>query len=1687
VKGNSDQYVVLRDNSIADPQSIYWKGLVFNDGARCKMDFCTIENASCDSTAAFTYSCFFTGASSAPNDSITFNYTTFTNSSSLFKNKRNSAIYINDAPTLSNLYLNKVDISSDFRLGVLINKSTPRSININYLNSSSDTMLYSNEVVPVLSVNKSNFKNYCSVYISSTKPIAQQEGALIDLRDNGFVNKVINENYNLDPVITLKNLYINQFNFINQKANSDTVSVDNLCFFSNCNVNIANLDGTHIINSHGVFKFENCPKINYIDIKNSWFRNINNQDYGILRIEGNKKDTVGVISFTNNVFDTISSFYEGPVLHIDKVKQVGSLNFKNNTLNQVDAKKKTDIKLLENGGICYLNEIEKTGNIVYEGNTLSQVKALSGGLLFIENCSAINKIQLTSNSFSNINTDSLGGIVSISSTETIGNFNSNQNTLSAITSGKGGAYALVTGTVGEIQVGGDNIISVKSNSDGGYLYVESGVVDKLVFGDEQTNSKVLSSSAKSAGGFAFIKSNCKSISFEKLNFDSCYAGGNGGVYAFDLQGKYPLPFRFTNITARVSGSGKSGGVAWMSFAENPDSVIIANNIIDQCYSQSDGGFVSLYFKGDTPLSAISLSGNTITTKSRSYRYGGMFNIESLKQLTITNIIEITDNNCNDLYTTKGGLLNSNFVISIPNGKFTASRNNITTSEANSGAFINFKLMGAGCSFEMNQNVIKSVRGKLESDCICELISNIKKVNVLDNSFTAQTGWSKNGFFQIKRNAGTEVINNLTISGNVLLNYKNSAGNNALNQISVPADTLFFTNNSIVSSDTLLGRILTVDEPGNTIHVAEIANNNIETKVYTKLNGGCYSINAKQIDNFRLLNDKVSKKIEANKGSYLNLTSNALGLVTIDSTTISGAMKSNATTGDHGAFINIGPIDQAVSSTIDTISLTGNTLTGGMEGIGNIYYNGADSTGVLIVQENTFDFSGNESHPMKGSCFAINKEIASVTFENNKFRSIFSDSTNLIDIAQNTTGTFIFSGNQIDDCSNTAKNGVLFNLDAKCNHLTFSGNKWQSNSANASLVKINEDRTQDSIFILNEKFGDNHLSASDSMSKTGGLLSIENSKYVTIKSLEVENSSNEIWGRALFFKSCSSINLKDLYLKNLQSYKYGVVVFDSVLNCSIGTSEFIENSCYRIPNTGLDLTYGGITLRRPTNVEINSCKFSGNMSEDNGGALSILNSDGYFVNVQNTQFNYNTSSSGAGIYCQNSNLTVKNTRFFANEIVDYGSGTSIEEGALYLNAIKSESYVCSIEDTRFEENSAPTYSAIVSHGYNKLSLFRNVFFNNFYSTNTGSHLLLKTGSSDGITSENDSILIYNTLLYYNSDSKKDYNDIGLTCDESDYLGIVNSTFYALNRTQGNNTKYIVHKSDDCSSKVKFRFLNSVNYKTIQSGLKNNDIGFNYAITNPNSFFNDTLAIIPNALANLTDKGSASEIYKDLYFPPSNGTALNDIGIFGGPYANWYDNWAVDFMHQIKTENSSLYAKAYQNQVLLTGSSKKYLNNENELISVKIEGIEPAFLHEFKWVLDPTIVIDRLYESADSISISVNSSKMGSGDTLAIQYINYNYVSPATLDWFKKGVGITEIHSNTLKAYPNPANQLVTIDGLAGMTANIRLVSISGTTIRQWMVKESESQSFDISDIPVGIYFIVAETKKTCTAIKLIIKR
>ena len=313
-----------------------------------------------------------------------------------------------------------------------------------------------------------------------------------------------------------------------------------------------------------------------------------------------------------------------------------------------------------------------------------------------------------------------------------------------------------------------------------------------------------------------------------------------------------------------------------------------------------------------------------------------------------------------------------------------------------------------------------------------------------------------------------------------------------------------------------------------------------------------------------------------------------------------------------------------------------------------------------------------------------------------------------------------------------------------------------------------------------------------------------------------------------------------------------------------------------PGTGTGLYYGGNIPLSIRDSEFNNFYYGINIQSQSGGAYhTIINTNFENCNL-GTQINSYT------------NIEFDNCKFINNDDrgIDAGTHTSlkvynslfqdINNYAIYIN---ENDYI--IDNCTFLDNNYGFYQS----GYSQ-SEVRGEIKNSIFEGH-GNSAIRANSSSYGpdiintkVLNNNSGIIevhdIYNCIVAN--------NDSNWAVENSNSL--INSTVVS-NYRGAYNVNTVKNSIIFFNANDQIQNCNSVTYSNIMGGYSGE------GNTDQNPGFSDFYNFELHPSSPCIDAGDPSGAYNDLCFPPSQGEALNDIGVYGGPNAcGWITTGCTD---------------------------------------------------------------------------------------------------------------------------------------------------------------------------------------------------
>ena len=271
-------------------------------------------------------------------------------------------------------------------------------------------------------------------------------------------------------------------------------------------------------------------------------------------------------------------------------------------------------------------------------------------------------------------------------------------------------------------------------------------------------------------------------------------------------------------------------------------------------------------------------------------------------------------------------------------------------------------------------------------------------------------------------------------------------------------------------------------------------------------------------------------------------------------------------------------------------------------------------------------------------------------------------------------TISFEAREYASTIAVTNNGTLKleNVNMDCTNLNSSGISVSNNSKlyvdNSEIGNFNLDflpliRIIDSeLYIVNDSKIFNNTDDRSTNSYRWNFIDITNGKVTIDQAAFYGNKSS---GRANAFLVAEGENTEisitnSSFTENIGFY-YGIIDVNGIKSLSISDSEFVGNNS----------DYGGVIYQDGGELTLDNDNFSGNSSQNTGGALFVGNSS---VNIRKCSFVQNNSilSEGGAIYSHENKMNVENTVFRENNSKFFGGAVSFsgdDSSVLTINGVE----------------------------------------------------------------------------------------------------------------------------------------------------------------------------------------------------------------------------------------------------------------------------------------------------------------------------------------------------------------------------------------------------------------------------------
>lgn len=113
------------------------------------------------------------------------------------------------------------------------------------------------------------------------------------------------------------------------------------------------------------------------------------------------------------------------------------------------------------------------------------------------------------------------------------------------------------------------------------------------------------------------------------------------------------------------------------------------------------------------------------------------------------------------------------------------------------------------------------------------------------------------------------------------------------------------------------------------------------------------------------------------------------------------------------------------------------------------------------------------------------------------------------------------------------------------------------------------------------------------------------------------------------------------------------------------------------------------------------------------------------------------------------------------------------------------------------------------------------------------------------------------------------------------------------------------------------------------------------------------------------------------------------------------------------------------------------------------------------------------SVESLVFDGSNVRLNTGDC-GDNYVNVAFTQNLSFREFTTSVEVAEVPVESMLIYPNPASTSLTIDKMASNHIDARIIDVNGHVVR-YVKLENQQSTVDISDMPGGLYFILADNE------------
>ncbi|MGA9637472.1 T9SS type A sorting domain-containing protein [Flavobacterium sp.] len=190
-------------------------------------------------------------------------------------------------------------------------------------------------------------------------------------------------------------------------------------------------------------------------------------------------------------------------------------------------------------------------------------------------------------------------------------------------------------------------------------------------------------------------------------------------------------------------------------------------------------------------------------------------------------------------------------------------------------------------------------------------------------------------------------------------------------------------------------------------------------------------------------------------------------------------------------------------------------------------------------------------------------------------------------------------------------------------------------------------------------------------------------------------------------------------------------------------------------------------------------------------------------------------------------------------------------------------------------------------------------------------------------------------------------------------------------------------------------------------------------------------------------------------------FKNTGTLSGNYTMYTPYGAIN----LPTGNNTIKMKVWIDPTTTVSKIRVILNNPYKIVDLNISGVEKGKWVEVSQTFSRTSASNLSLTDGDRIAIQLQAADVtGSNVLLYVDDVSFQFDNSAILS-------VPKVTQNSFQLFPNPTKELLTI--VSPDNGKIKIHNSLGSIVKS-VEKTSESQTYSVSDLAKGIYFISLTT-------------